>query len=169
MPWKVTWLSLCLILLQPQISHPLCLWDYTSNLSLPYQPLLWQLPESAKQWEYIGRCEQVRVQYIYILPQPVITGQHWPVITDEIPNEDTINCRGQLPSPKLKIMLMHLADAFKRLQYMHSLGMQPVTFMLLASWSMGWATYTHSTRAKQYWKKMAMFCFSAIQYIYIAI
>lgn len=54
-----------LILLQLHISHPLCLWDYTSNLSLPYQPLLWQLPASAERWEYIGRCERARVQYLY--------------------------------------------------------------------------------------------------------
>lgn len=54
-----------LILLQPHISHPLCLWDYTSNLSLPYQPLLWQLPANAEWWEYIGLWERARVQYLY--------------------------------------------------------------------------------------------------------
>ncbi len=52
---------------------------------------------------------------IYILPRPVITGQHRPVIIDELPNKGTINCRGQWPSPKQEITIMHLADAFKRL------------------------------------------------------
>ncbi len=48
---------------------------------------------------------------IYILHRPVITGQHRPVITDELSNKGTINCRGQWPSPKQEITIMNLADA----------------------------------------------------------